>query len=120
MTMQLSQVTALQAWHGVDDVLVVRVTGDVDIRTAPALQEALAETLERMTDGRVVLDLADVSFFSSQGLAVLAEAAAQADQHHCTLRIVVGINPLVRRSIEVTGLDRVLSLCVNVVEAVTS
>jgi anti-anti-sigma factor len=120
MTMQLSQVTSLQARRGVDDVLVVRVAGEVDIRTAPALQEALSETLERMTDGRVVLDLTDVSFFSSQGLAVLAQAAAQADHHHCTLRIVVGVNPLVRRSIEVTGLDRVLSLCVNVVEAVSS
>ncbi|MFL6145019.1 MAG: STAS domain-containing protein [Labedaea sp.] len=101
----------------VDDVLVVRVTGEIDIQTAPKLQESLDETVERMKGGRVVVDLTDVTFFGSVGLAVLADAAAQADQHHCLLRIVVGINHLVRRSIEVTGLDRVLVLCVNLVEA---
>lgn len=67
----------------------------------------------------MIIDLTDVSFFGSPGLAVLANAAKQADQHQCVLRVVVGINPIVRRSIEVTGLDRVLTLCVNVVEAVT-
>lgn len=113
MTVELSQLKT----RGVDDVLVVRVAGEVDLRSAPELQEALTETLERMSGGRVVVDLTDVSFFGSPGLAVLAAAAAQADQHSCALRIVVGVNPLVRRSIEVTGLDRVLVLCVNVVEA---
>jgi anti-sigma B factor antagonist len=119
MTVEFSQLKAGQATRRVDDVLVVRVAGEVDLRTAPQLQEALDETLERMTGGRVVVDLTGVSFFGSPGLAVLADAAAQADQHHCQLRIIVGINPLVRRSIEVTGLDRVLVLCVNVVEAVS-
>jgi anti-sigma B factor antagonist len=115
MTVELSQLKT----PGVDDVLVVRVTDEVDVRTAPTLQEALDETVERMTGGRVVVDLTDVAFFGSPGLAVLAAAAAKADQHDCELRIVVGINPIVRRSIEVTGLDQVLVLCVNVLEAVT-
>lgn len=119
MTIELSQLTTRGTSGGMDDVLVVRVAGEVDLRTAPQLQQALDETLERMAGGRVVVDLTDVPFFGTPGLAVLAEAAAQADEHHCMLRIVVGINPIVRRSIEVTGLDRVLMLCVNVVEAVT-
>lgn len=119
MTVEVSQLQTGRAKPGVDDVLVVRVAGEVDLRTAPQLQVALDETVERMTGGRVVIDLTDVAFFGSPGLAVLAEAAAQADQHRCALRVVVGINPLVRRSIEVTGLDRVLTLCVNVVEAAT-
>ncbi|HEU5474720.1 MAG TPA: anti-sigma factor antagonist [Actinophytocola sp.] len=104
---------------GVDDVLVVRVTDEVDVKTAPNLQQALDETLDRMTGGCVVVDLTDVAFFGSPGLAVLANAAAKADQQSCQLRIVVGVNPIVRRSIEVTGLDQVLVLCVNVVEAAT-
>jgi anti-sigma B factor antagonist len=116
MTVEFSQLKT----RGVDDVLVVRVAGEVDLGSAPQLQEALDETLERMAGGRVVVDLTDVSFFGSPGLAVLAEAARQADQHSCVLRIVVGVNPLVRRTIEVTGLDRVLVLCVNVVEAATT
>jgi anti-sigma B factor antagonist len=117
MTVELSKLKARSATSGVDDVLVVRVAGEVDLRTAPQLEKALDETLEQMTGGRVVVDLADVFFLGSPGLAVLAKAAAKADQQSCQLRIVVGINPLVRRSIEVTGLDQVLVLCVNVVEA---
>jgi anti-sigma B factor antagonist len=116
MTVELSE---LKARGGVDDVLVVRVAGEVDLQTAPQLEQALDETVEQMTGGRVVVDLSDVFLLGSPGLAVLAKAAAKADQHSCKLRIVVGINPLVRRSIEVTGLDRVLVLCVNVIEAVT-
>lgn len=104
----------------VDDVMIVRVAGGIDMRTAPQLREALDETLERMRGGRLIIDLTEVTFFGSVGLAALAEAAAQADQHHSVLRIVVGINPIVRRSIEVTGLDRVLVLCVNVAEAVAT
>ena len=119
MTVQLSQLESGHARRGVENVLVVRVAGEVDLRTTPQLQQALDETVEQMTGGRLVIDLTDVSFFGSPGLAVLAEAAAQADRHDCELRIVVGVNPIVRRSIEVTGLDRVLVLCVNVVEAVT-
>jgi len=119
MTVEFSQPMSRRAGSEVDDVLVVRVVDQVDVRTAPQLQAALDDTVERMTGGRVVVDLTHVSFFGSPGLAVLAETAAKADQHHCELRIVVGVNPIVRRSIEVTGLDRVLVLCVNVVEAVT-
>jgi anti-sigma B factor antagonist len=119
MTVELSYLTSPVDRSRVDDVLVVRLAGQVDMRTAPEVQQALDETLERVSGGRVVIDLTDVAFFGSPGLAVLAEAAAQADRHHCALRVVVGINPIVRRSIEVTGLDRVLTLCVNVVEAVT-
>ena len=104
--------------RSVDNVLVVRVSGEIDLQSGPQLQESIVETVERMTGGRVVIDLSDVTFFGSVGLAVLADAAALADRHNCLLRIVVGINHLVRRSIEVTGLDRVLVLCVNLVEAV--
>jgi anti-sigma B factor antagonist len=118
MTVEFGELKARGLGPGVHDVLAVRVAGDVDMQTAPQLQQALNETFERMKGGRVVVDLADVTFFGSLGLAVLAEAAAQADQHSCQLRIVVGINTTVRRSIEVTGLDQVLVLCVNVVEAV--
>ena len=120
MTVELSELKARSAGRGLDNVLVVRVAGEVDLRTAPQLKEALDETVERMTGGRVIVDLTDVFLLGSPGLAVLATAAALADRHSCQLGIVVGVNTLVRRSIEVTGLDQVLALCVNVVEAANS
>lgn len=119
MSVERSELKAHGAGDGVDDVLVVRVTGEVDVQTVPHIQQALDETFAQVTGGRVVIDLTDVAFFGSPGLAVLANAAAQADKQSVQLRIVVGVNPLVRRSIEVTGLDQVLVLCVNVVEAVS-
>jgi anti-sigma B factor antagonist len=104
--------------RGVDNVLVVRVAGEIDLRTAPDLQEALGESLEQMKGGRVVVDLSAVTFLGSAGLAALAQAAKQADDHESELRIVVGSNHLVRRPIELMGLDHVLVLCADVQEAV--
>lgn len=52
-----------------DDGTVVRVSGDVDIATAPGLQRQLLGLIE--TDHRVVIDLADVEFMDCSGLGVL-------------------------------------------------
>lgn len=101
----------------VDDVLVVRVAGEIDMQTGPQLQEAIGESLDPMAGGRVVLDLRAVSFLGSVGLAALAQAAKQAGERRVVLRIVVGSNHAVRRPLEVTGMHTVLPLCEHVEEA---
>ena len=51
------------------DGTVVRVCGDVDIATTPALQQHLFGLIE--AGHRVVIDLADVQFMDCSGLGVL-------------------------------------------------
>jgi anti-anti-sigma factor len=55
-----------------DGAVEVVVAGEVDLSTAPQLQSAL----EALDQGwrRVVLDLADVTFMDSSGIAVIVRA----------------------------------------------
>jgi anti-sigma B factor antagonist len=93
--------------------LVLRVTGEVDMLTAPVLAEQIDYQVGDggVAAGRVlVVDLTGVGFLGSAGLAVLAEASKRAsDQSLPKVRVVAG-SRAVLRPIEVTGLDSVLDI----------
>lgn len=89
-----------------DDALV-RVAGELDISTSPDLQDALAE----LTDAprRVVVDLSDLEFCDSTGLAALlgahkalGEAGGTLELRHPS-KMVVGL-------VQITGLDDVFEI----------
>lgn len=61
----------------VDDRAVVHVRGEVDIATSPALDDVVEQTLARGAR-QVVIDLADVTFMGSSGLASLLRAHRRA------------------------------------------
>ncbi|EWM10703.1 STAS domain-containing protein [Kutzneria sp. 744] len=84
-----------------DDVAVVRVDGEVDMVTAPALESQVVALLgEKLR--MLVIDLTGVRFFSSAGLAVLALAHREADEG-TQLRVVAN-DAAVLRPLELTGL----------------
>ena len=84
-----------------DGARVLRVSGEIDIIGAPALRAALMPALD---DARlVVLDLSEVSFLGSSGLAVLVEAREQAQRSERELRLVCATR-IVLRALEATGL----------------
>ena len=55
------------------DELVVFVTGEIDMESAPQLRECLQSHV-----GRVVLDLSEVTFLDSSGIATLVAARRNA------------------------------------------
>lgn len=84
-----------------DGARVLQVSGEIDIIGAPALRAALMPALD---DTRlVVLDLSEVSFLGSSGLAVLVEAREQAQRSERELRLVCATR-IVLRALEATGL----------------
>src|ERR1700761_3203244 len=70
------------------DCVIVTITGDVDIATAPLLRERLARMAAAGTP--VVVDLDRVSFIDAAGLGALVGAASQAAAHGTTVRVVCG------------------------------
>ena len=58
------------------DAAWVRVTGELDIATAPALAEVLGQAEERAQ--RVVLDLRQLTFMDSAGVHVIVDANLRA------------------------------------------
>lgn len=97
-TQQLSIVVEQQ-----HDRTVVQVRGEVDLATAPALSEALAEA-----NSDIVVDLAELTFMDASGLQVLAQAGKRAELDHDGLT-VVHASPFVRRMFELTGLEDLLA-----------
>lgn len=86
--------------HG-DDVRVIHVIGEIDSLTAPVLRSRLDEHLPAVR--LLVLDLTDVTFLGSAGLAVLVGAKDDADRQQRILRLVPGTR-IVTRALEATGL----------------
>lgn len=86
-----------------DEDMVILVTGELDLSTAPRLGDALERALN---DGRrVVVDLAGVTFMDSQGLNTLARI-----HQRCPQLRLRGAPPTVRSLLAVTGLDQVFSI----------
>ena len=90
-----------------DSTSIISPQGDVDIATAPNLEEDIRAALESSTS--VVIDLSGVTFMDSSGIAVLIRAADTAANRNAVLR-VRSSSGQVRRLLELTGLiDRFLS-----------
>ncbi|MBN9619592.1 MAG: STAS domain-containing protein [Actinobacteria bacterium] len=89
-------------------VPVVSVTGEVDVYSAPTLDERLSE-LQRGGDARLVVDLREVGFLDSTGLGVLVEARASAAEQGGAMPIVCN-QERVRKLFTITGLDGVFSI----------
>src|SRR5919106_5265569 len=83
------------------DTVVLGVRGEIDTLTAPAFTAATEELLT--APGEVlVMDLTEVRFLASSGLAVLISAAHRAEERGVRLRLVVA-NRAVRRPLDITG-----------------
>ncbi len=102
--------------HG-SDATVVHVVGEIDTLTAPVLRAQLDEHLPVVP--LLVLDLSEVTFLGSAGLAVLVSAKDAADARGHTLRLVCG-SRIVVRALEATGLLTLFDVADGVPEALGS
>ena len=84
---------------------VVSATGEVDVFTAPRLDDAL--TAAGRTD--VVVDLSGVDFLDSTGLSVLVKAQQTVQEAGGKLAVVVTAER-VAKVFRITGLDQTLAL----------
>jgi anti-sigma B factor antagonist len=73
---------------GGPDAAWVRVTGELDLATAPVLAQALSQAEERAQ--RVVLDLRELTFMDSSGVHVIVEASLRANASGRGLVLVRG------------------------------
>ena len=90
-----------------DSTETVTVRGDVDLATVGALRNELAGALDRA--GKVVLDLREVTFMDTQGLAAVIEAE-QASTGTGTPFVVVRAPATVHRLFDMIGLTERLTV----------
>jgi anti-sigma B factor antagonist len=101
-----------------DPWMVVAVSGEVDVATAPRLREQL---IALVTDGhyRIVVDLDAVEFIDSTGLGVLVGALKRVRTLDGDMALVCNY-PRIRKGFEITGLTRVFPMYPSVEEAVAA
>lgn len=107
----LGDMTARTRWHG--DILVIHAAGEIDVLTAPQLAGSIATALSERS-AALIVDLTEVTFLGSAGLGLLIGAKEQAADRRFG---IVTSTPVVRRSLEATGLTDVLAVFPTLREA---
>ncbi len=87
---------------------VVRVAGDIDLRSSPELREALIQTLEARPQ-RLTLDLSDVPYMDSSGVGTLVETKRLIEKQGGQIELT-GLQPRVKSVFEITQLDRFFAI----------
>jgi anti-anti-sigma factor len=90
------------------EVTVIRLKGELDLATAPQLRHELAECANPGV-GRIVLDLAELTFMDSVGLSILVAGHKKLKELGGTL-VIQHTNARVQRVIEISGLTEFFNL----------
>ncbi|MCX4092712.1 STAS domain-containing protein [Nocardia sp. alder85J] len=100
-----------------DEATVLTVAGEVDLATAPALETAIETTLAAAPTA-LIIDLSQVSFLASAGMAALVAAHQRAGGS--TRIAVVADGPATSRQLRMTNLDQVFAVHSTLAEAVAA
>ena len=93
---------------------LVRVSGELDLATAPDVEKTLSEADLAST---LVFDLTECGFIDSTGVRVLLATAAKAGETGGKVSVVAP-DPAVRRALEIAGLGAVLPIHTTVAAAI--
>jgi anti-sigma B factor antagonist len=99
------------------DATLLAISGELDIATAPELEQALDQIQPEQTK-LVVVDLRELQFMDSTGLSTLVRAHQRLSEHDCELTLVKG-PPQVQRLLDLTGVAERLRLGSDPAELLT-
>ncbi len=91
---------------GRSDALILRVTGEVDLSSADYIRSQWTKMLSLRRPGQdvAIIDVTEVSFCGSVGLAALIQFQDDARNERLVLRLAVADDRVVRRPLRLTGL----------------
>jgi anti-sigma B factor antagonist len=100
-----------------DDVVVVRLTGELDIAGAEHTGRSIAEAVPSSARG-VVVDMTDLEFIDSSGVSMLFALARRVGSRRQELRVVAPAGRPVARVLEIVEFDRAAPVHADVDSAV--
>ena len=89
--------------------LTITLSGELDHHAARELMESIDRLLEQVLPARTLLDLGELSFMDSSGIAVVLRAKRRMEALSGTL-VVVNIPRQASRVLETAGLGRYVDL----------
>ena len=87
---------------------IIALDGEIDLHESPNVREHLRPLIERKLP-RIFVDLREVSYIDSSGLAVLIDAMQRIANYGGKFGLI-GIRPSVRTVLEIARLDQVFRL----------
>ncbi len=98
-----------------DGAVIVRLAGELDLYTTPALRQVLLDLCAEQPK-RLVVDLQEVTFVDSTGLGVLVETRSRLPERDVLVLAAPGLE--VQRALEISGLDQHIAVRDTVAAAV--
>lgn len=92
-----------------DETVVVHLAGDLDVATAPVLQNALAGVIEDQGNLAVQLELGEMAFIDSTGLSILAGALRRLREKGGNLSLA-NISPETLKVFDIVGFTRIFDI----------
>jgi anti-sigma B factor antagonist len=83
------------------DAVLIAVSGELDIASAPELEQMLDQIQPELTK-LVIVDLRELEFMDSTGLSIIVGAHQRLSEHGCELTLIKG-PPQVQRLLDLTG-----------------
>ena len=87
---------------------VLPLTGEIDLHVSPVITASLNAMIEKKPE-RVVIDLSDVTYIDSAGLAALIQAMQKVEAYGGKF-LLAGLQETVRSIFEISRLDQVFQI----------
>lgn len=92
-----------------ENVLIIRLTGELDHHEATILREAWQNKLKEGTVKHVILNLEEVTFMDSSGIGVLLGRYKEILELGGEL-VVCSVNPSIKRILEMSGMFKIIRI----------
>jgi len=91
-----------------NDVTILDINGDIDINSSPEMREAF-ENIANAKTMKVVINLNEVSYVDSSGLATLVEMLKKTRSYGGKMRLA-SLAPKVKSLFEITKLEKLFDI----------
>jgi anti-sigma B factor antagonist len=97
--------------HRNDEKTLVKVSGEIDVYTAPKLREELSGLADEPNQ-TLIVDLKDVTYIDSTGLGVFVGLFKKLTNNNGELKLV-DLSERLLRLFEITGLNNIIDISSN-------
>jgi anti-sigma B factor antagonist len=102
-----------------DQITIFDVSGDVDFANSPEIRRLVLHEIQECHTPRVVLNLSEVRYIDSSGIASLVEAL-KASRERGSRFILFGLGASTREALQLSRLIRVFEVYDNEVQALAA
>ncbi len=100
------------------DILICNITGDIDINSSPEVRKTFGE-LTKTEEKKIIINLKNVSYIDSSGLATLVEILKKTKNYGGKLRLT-NLADKVKGLFEITKLEKIFEIYETAEEAMAN